>query len=282
MMTDKEIRELLDEITPDNMADVQKGEAEELESLAPGEGLSTDMAWRWERIPGGGQNGREYEPGFASDSEKSFDRAKEAASYSKHAAETRALKRTIMDEALKGDSMALHSPLSVEDKKKIIELKTEGYTRRIHRCEEYVRNTIGECLRSAIPDDLLRCYSKYPGSVAKFPGFHYKPGLLYYAGKDFWVEPDIPLYFQPDDCNDVVGKILTQIGRRVIDKTLEDMVRLIEARSKREVALARCLARCQTYYDLLKRDALMYKTIMDYYENKKDSDMRGPKRPPAK
>lgn len=279
MMTDKEIRELLNEITPDNMADVQKDEAEELESLAPGEGLSTDMAWRWKKLPEEERDRRECEPAFASDAEKSIDRARLSDSYSKHAAEIRALKRAIMDEALNGDSMALHAPLSIEDKKKIIELKTEGYTHRIHKCEEYVRDTIGECLRSAIPDDLLRCYSKYPGSVAKFPGFRYKPGLLYYAGKDFWVEPDIPLYFQPDDCNDVVGKILTLIGRRAIDKTLEDMVRLIDTRSKREVALAKCLARCQTYYDLLKRDALLYKTIMDYYENGKDSDMRGPKRP---
>lgn len=261
-ISEEEARRLLDELQSHDTTDVNAREASELEEAFPNGRLTSNYGWGFAPDEDG-----HYQPALAPDAAKYKETDEYKEKSEKRKAERAAERRRITEEALNGSSMMLNAPLTREDKKKAIELYTHKYTERMGKDDYFIRSLICGCLSSSIPNDLMQCYRKYPGSVARFPGFRYKAGLLWGGDKGAWVEPDIPLYFKPEDCQHIVEEMLSPKGKKSLDGAIKRYATTRDARSRVEVSLARRLLDCDTYYDLLKANPFIYELLRKYHDS---------------
>lgn len=259
-MKESDILKLLAEVTPADLDTVMEQERRELVDLAPDEGLDTDRAWSWERIS---PDSMECRANFKSIAASSRDAEAIKQAREKAKADRKAVKRAIVNEALQSDTLKLSAPLSVADKRRAIELYTDKYTECMEGNCKYALRIIEAALRKAIPTDLLNCYAKYPMSIPTMPGFDYHAGKLYGKNGIMRVEPNIPLYFRPSDCQGILENMLTDTGKRAVDRSVANYVKHKEARARQEVRLAKSLVRCRTYMDLLKYSPELYKMLAD-------------------
>jgi hypothetical protein len=275
-LSDSELQSFLAELgldepslTNDEIVKLQQEEAALLEELSPGNGLASDDAWGWSKPD---DNVRVYVPDVKSVASKTtrHDREKAVAIRHEKVADKKRRRLEIIEEAINSNFIDLNAPLSVAHKKRLISLLTKDYTERMEAHDKYINSTIERTLKLAIPHDLLNTFNLYPDAVAPFPGFTYVASKEYGQGLSFKVYPKIPLYFQPEDCNAIITKLLFRHKRITLDKTVVLFYKHKEARGLREVKLAEILATVHTFFQLVKKDPFWYDLLIQ--DLKKNTD----------
>lgn len=249
------------ELTPEDLKKLQQEEAEELEKLVPGNNLASDDAWGWSKQEG---SIKTYSPDIKDVAHKTTQpgRDKSIVIRKEKAIEKKRLKQQIINEALNSNFIDLNAPLSVDLKKRLISLLTKDYTSRMETHERFINSTIEKALKVLIPHDLLNAFNNYPDTIAPFPGFTYQASKEYGQGLTFKVFPKIPLYFQPNDCNEILKKTLFNYKIATLDKTVALFYKYKEARSKQEIKIADSLVRVHTFFQLVKREPFWYDLLI--------------------
>lgn len=280
--TDQEINALLVELekdypgitglSDDQIKEIQQQEAEELESALPDEDLTSDNAWGWARKDNGPQvvSVRQFEPALKSIAMASAkaDRQKANKAKSEVAVDRKRRKQEIINEAINSTFIDLNAPLTVEHKKLLISLLTKHYTEKMQHHDSYINATVENALKKAIPHDLLNIFAKFPDTVVPFPGFTYIASEEYGQSLQFKVCPNIPMYFQPEDCNNIIRKLLPQSRLASLDKAVVFFHKYKNLRSEREIKVAESLTRVATFFQLVKRDPSWYDLLITELKKK--------------
>lgn len=280
--TDQEINALLVELekdypgitglSDDQIKEIQQQEAEELESALPDEDLTSDNAWGWARKDNRPQvvSVRQFEPALKSIAMASAkaDRQKANKAKSEVAVDRKRRKQEIVNEAINSTFIDLNAPLTVEHKKLLISLLTKHYTEKMQHHDSYINATVENTLKKAIPHDLLNIFAKFPDTVVPFPGFMYIASKEYGQNLQFKVCPNIPMYFQPEDCNNIIRKLLPQSRLASLDKAVAFFHKYKNLRSEREIKVAESLTRVATFFQLVKRDPSWYDLLITELKKK--------------
>lgn len=272
-LTDQEINDFLaeleqnypgqsHELSADEIALIQEQEADELESALPGEHITSDKAWGWARTEKT-VSVRQFEPALRSVALASARADRQKANSTKNDAciDKKKRKQEIINEAIHSAFIDLNAPLSVVHKKLLISLLTKHYTEKMEHHDKYINATIEATLKNAIPYDLLNTFAKFPDVVMPFPGFMYKAGKEYGQGLQFKASPKIPMYFAPDDCTDIVKKLLHPKRLASLDKAVAFFHKYKSIRSKQEIKIAEALTKIATFFQLVKKDPFWYDTL---------------------
>lgn len=250
------------ELSKDEIALIQKQEADELESSLPDENLTSDNAWGWARTKT--INVRQFEPALKSIALASARADRQKANQVKNEAsiDRKRRKQEILNEAIHSSFIDLNAPLSVEHKKLLISLLTKHYTEKMEHHDSYINTVIESTLKNAIPYDLINAFAKFPDAVMPFPGFTYKAGEEYGQGLHFKACPKIPMYFQPDDCTDIIKKLLHPKRLASLDKAVAFFHKYKTLRSKQEIKIAETLTKISSFFQLVKKDPFWYDTLV--------------------
>lgn len=248
------------------LAEIQREEAEELESALPNEDLTSDNAWGWARKDNERMtvNVRQFEPALKSVARASAQAEKRKATQAKNenAIEKKRRKQEIVSEAINSTFIDLNASLTVEHKKLLISLLTKHYTERMEHHDKYINASIETVFKKVIPHDLLNAYAKFPDTVIPFPGFTYVASKEYGQGLQFKVKPNIPLYFKPEDCNGIIRELLPVDRLASLDKAVAFFHKYKNTRSKQEIKIAEALTKISTFFQLVKKDAFWYDTLV--------------------
>lgn len=254
-------------LTKEQIAKLQREEAEELESAIPNEDITSDKAWGWARKDNEQKVVcvKQFEPALRSVALASAkaDRKKAEEAKKETTIERKRRKQEIVNEAITSTFIDLNAPLTVEHKKLLITLLTKHYTEKMEHHDSYINATIEMALKKGIPHDLLNAFAKFPDAVAPFPGFVYVASQEYGQGLQFKVCPKIPLYFQPNDCNNIVRKLLSAGRLASLDKAVAFFHKYKNTRSKQEIKIAEALTRIATFFQLVKKDAFWYEALVN-------------------
>lgn len=254
-------------LTKEQIAKLQQEEAEELESALPNEGITSDKAWGWARKDNERKtiSVKQFEPALRSVARASAkaDRKKANATKNEFSIERKRRKQEIVNEAITSTFIDLNAPLTVEHKKLLITLLTKHYTERMEHHDKYINYTIETALKKGIPHDLLNTFAKFPDAVTPFPGFTYIASQEYGQGLQFKVNPKIPLYFQPNDCNNIIRKLLPASYIASLDKAVAFFHKYKNLRSEREIKIAEALTKISTFFQLVKKDAFWYEALVN-------------------
>lgn len=258
-------------LSKDEIKKLQEKEAEELTSIIPNESLTSDNAWGWARKNNEAKeiNVKQFEPALKSVSLASAkaDWHKAHKAKLEKSSEKRRRKQEILIEAINSTFIDLNTSLTVEHKKILIRKLTSQYTDRMEHHDEYINTAIETALKKVIPHDLLNTFAKFPDSTVPFPGFTYIASNEYGQGLHFKVYPNIPLYFKPEDCNDILRKILPNNRLASIDKAVAFFHKYKNTRSKQEIKIAETLTKIGTFFQLVKKNPMWYDTLIEELKN---------------
>lgn len=256
-------------ITSEQIAQAQTCEAKELEEAFPDEDITSDNAWGWARKQSNVVSVKQYEPALKSVARASAiaNRQKATEAKNKKTADKKKRKQEIINAAITSSIVDLGAPLTVENKKLLITILTKQYTDRMVHHDKYINATIEMALKKGIPHDLLNTFSKFPDAVVPFPGFTYIASHEYGQGLSFKVSPNVPLYFKPEDCNNIVRKLLSSDRLVSLDKAVVFFHKYKNARSKQELKIAETLTKVHTLFQLLRKDAFWYEALIQELKN---------------
>lgn len=288
-LTEQEISAFLAELEQDypgitslqddqlNNLQLLRQEAEDLECSLPGEGLTTDTAWGWARKSSERKevSVKQFEPALMSVARASAmaDKRKAAQAKADNLIDKKRRKQEIINEAINSTFIDLNAPLTVEHKRLLISLLTKHYTEKMEHHDSYINATIEMALKKAIPYDLLNIYAKFPDTVIPFPGFTYEASKEYGQSLQFRVSPNIPMYFRPDDCNDIIKKLLPANRISSLDKAVAFFHKYKNVRSKQEIKIAEALTRISTFFQLVKKDPFWYDTLVQELKHRFDNGL---------
>lgn len=275
-LTDQEINALLvelekdypgiTELSEDQIKEIQQQEAEELESALPNEGLTSDNAWGWARKDSEQRvvSVKQFEPALKSVARASAleDWRKANKAKNENSVDRKRRKQEIVNEAINSTFIDLNAPLTVEHKKLLISLLTRHYTEKMQHHDSYINAAVESALRKAIPHDLLNIFAKFPDTVVPFPGFTYIASKEYGQSLQFKVSPNIPMYFQPEDCNNIIRKLLPPSRLASLDKAVAFFHKYKNLRSEREIKIAEALTKVATFFQLVKKDPFWYDLLI--------------------
>ena len=259
------LKELNDKLSAESISEIQKQEAEDLESSIPNEDITSDNAWGWARIQTEEVNVNKFGPALRSVARASAaeDRKKAASTKKNNSIERKRRKQEIINEAINSKDIDLNASLSVDNKKLLISLLTKNYSERMEWHDKFINSVIESALKKAIPNDLLNAYATFPDAVVPFPGFIYNASKEYGEGLQFKVTPKIPLYFKPEDCNHILKELLPASRQSTLDKAVVFFYKYKDARSKREIKIAEALTKILTFFQLVKHDAFWYEMLVN-------------------
>ena len=243
-------------------------ELEEVSQYGSVEETMDDNAWKMAQL-----KPHEISPALKSDVDDLRKRNAEIAK--QHSAEKNARKKEIINEALNSTFIDLNSTLSVEHKKLLISLLTSDYTARMDKQANYINKNIERGLRSLMPKDVLNTWAKHKDMLIPSPGFVYHASKEY-GGTDengnaleFKVTLDLPIYFHPN-AEATYKKYFTE-KVPVIDKAVELFNKHKTQRNKQEVKYANVLTKINTYFKLLKHNALWYEKLINELKKQKEN-----------
>ena len=250
-------------ITLDRIAQIQQEEAEELSSVGQDNELTSDDAWGWARKQDT-ISVKQFEPALKSVARASakVDSQKAKSAKELKAKERKKRKLEIVNEAINSTFVDLNAPLTIFHKKLLITLLTKHYTEKMEHHSSYINSVFDAAFRKAIPHDLLNAYNKFKDTMLPFPGFTYIASKEYGQGLPFKVTLDLPLYFRPDDCNGIIREILPADRLASLDKAVAFFHKYKSVRSKQEIKIAEALMKISSFYQLVKKDAFWYDTLI--------------------
>lgn len=250
----------------ENLADIQRREAAELEAILPGENITSNDAWGWARNNNERKEvtAKQFEPALRSVALASARASKRISDIAKKEAlaDKKRRKQEILIEAINSTFIDLNTPLTVEHKKLLIVLLTKHYAEKMEHHRGYINAAIEMAFKKAIPNDLINAYNKFPDAVAPFPGFTYQASKEYGQGLQFKVSLKLPLYFKPEDCTSILKEMLPIDRLASIDKAVAFFHKYKEARIKREVKIAEILTKITTFFQLVKKDPFWYDVLV--------------------
>ena len=268
--TDAELNSLLTELeqdypglTSDRIVQIQQEEAEELNSIGQENELTSDNAWGWARKQET-ISVKQFEPALKSAARASakVDSQKAKSAKELKAKERKKRKLEIVNEAINSTFVDLNAPLTISHKKLLITLLTKHYTEKMEHHSSYINSAFDAAFRKAIPHDLLNTYNKFKDTMLPFPGFTYIASKEYGQGLPFKVNLDLPLYFRPDDCNGIIRELLPANRLASLDKAVAFFHKYKSVRSKQEIKIAEALMKISSFYQLVKKDAFWYDTLI--------------------
>lgn len=244
---------------------VNKREAADLENCIPNESLTSDNAWGWARKMPKEVSVKQFEPALNSVARASAKADSRKANKAKNefAIDKKRRKQEIVNEAINSNFIDLNSPLTIEHKKLLISLLTKNYTDRMTHHDSYIQNVVEAALRKVIPSDLLNTFAKFPDAVVPFPGFTYTASKEYGQELQFRIRPNLPMYFSPDDCTNILKKLLPHSRLASLDKAIALFYKYKNTRSQREVKIAEALTRIHTFFQLVKKDPFWYDSLVN-------------------
>ena len=269
-LTDVELNSLLTELeqdypglTSDRIVQIQQEEAEELNSVGQDNKLTSDDAWGWARKQDT-VSVKQFEPALKSIARASARVDSQKAKLAKElkAKERKKRKLEIVNEAINSTFVDLNAPLTISHKKLLITLLTKHYTEKMEHHSSYINSAFDAAFRKAIPHDLLNTYYKFKDTMLPFPGFTYIASKEYGQGLPFIVTLDLPLYFKPDDCNGIIRELLPANRLASLDKAVAFFHKYKSVRSKQEIKIAEALMKISSFYQLVKKDAFWYDTLI--------------------
>lgn len=250
-------------ITLDRIAQIQQEEAEELNNVEQDNELTSDDAWGWARKQDA-ISVKQFEPALKSVARASakVDSQKAKSAKELKAKERKKRKLEIVNEAINSTFVDLNAPLTISHKKLLITLLTRHYTEKMEHHSSYINSAFDAAFRKAIPHDLLNTYYKFKDTMLPFPGFTYIASKEYGQGLPFKVTLDLPLYFRPDDCNGIIRELLPANRLASLDKAVAFFHKYKSVRSKQEIKIAEALMKISSFYQLVKKDAFWYDTLI--------------------
>lgn len=276
--TNEELKAFLAELEQDNpgstglskedIARLQQEEAEELENALPGQDITSDHAWGWarkENMPRIKEvHVKQYEPALKAIARSSSlkDGQKAKKTREELSLECKRRKQEIINEAINSTFIDLNAPLTVEHKKLLVSLLTKSYTYSMKKTDAFINTCVETALKRVIPHTLLNAYIEFPDTVVPFPGFTYQASEEYGKGLTFKVTPNIPMYFKPEDCTNIVKELLPSDRIATLDKAVAFFHKYKEARTKREISTAEALTKISTFFQLAKKNANWYDTLV--------------------
>lgn len=198
----------------------------------------------------------------ASKNEADAARKKASAIIHEKAVDKKRRKQEIINEAINSTFIDLNSPLTVEHKKLLISILTQQYTDCMKKHESYINNTIEKLLRMLMPRDLLNTWAKYKDTMVPLPAFTYKASKEYGQELSFKVTLDLPYYFRPEVCVDILKEHFSK-QLPTIDKSVAFFYKHKETRTKQEVKIAQQLTQITSFFQLVKKNAFWYEALIN-------------------
>lgn len=199
--------------------------------------------------------------------EQSRMHKKSAATRSKNTYNRNVKRREIIKEALNSDYVDLNTPISVDNKKLLIEKLVKKNSTIMKGEETYINNTFTRYMGFLMPKDLLNAWKNYKDCMVPAPGFMYTASEEYGQGLSFKVNIDLPMYFSSDACTTFIDEHYPDL-RCKIDRAIAVFYRHKDERNKLEIRYAQTLTKVTTYYQLLKHDPIWYDTLIKAMKEK--------------
>ena len=194
-------------------------------------------------------------------------RKKSAATRSKNTYNRNVKRREIIKEALNSDYVDLNSPISVENKKLLIEKLVKKNSAIMKGEETYINNLFTRHMGYLIPKDLLNAWKNYKDCMVPAPSFTYTASEEYGQGLSFKVNVNLPMYFSSEACTTFIDEHYPDL-RPKIDRAVTVFYKHKDERNKLEIRCAQMLTKVATYYQLLKLNPIWYDTLIKAMKEK--------------
>lgn len=170
-------------------------------------------------------------------------------------------KLEIQREAINSTFINIYSKMSNDNKRLLIELLTQEYSKIMIRSEKFINKRIEALLKPYIPHILKMCKARFPEAMIQNPGFMYVASKEYGEGKMIWVTPNIPYYF----AQGTEMQVLRENEEKflyAIDKAVVQFHKSRETLAEREMRYAMKLRSVTTFYELVQKNPFWYDTLI--------------------
>lgn len=184
-------------------------------------------------------------------------------------AERQKKRREIFQSALSDRFIDLNVPLSVENKKLLIQLETAKYTEKMKFYEQRINFLFQTLALHYLPKVVKACWDYYPKVIVPMEPFTYQASEDFGNGFQFRVSIEAPSYYTH---NEFLEKVNTKNPNTLIsiDKIIVKFYRCKDARSKNEVIMADKLLSMKSFYDLLQQKPFWYETLINKLKENSD------------
>lgn len=177
-------------------------------------------------------------------------------------AERKRRSREIRQNALSDKFIDLNAPLSINNKKLLIQLETAKYTEKMKFYEQRVNRLFQAYALLYSPKVVKACWDYYPKVIVPMEPFTYQASEDFGQGYQFRVNIEAPGFYSHSE-------LLEKMNERnpailiSIDKIIAKFYRFKDAQSKLEVTMADKLLSMKSFYDLLHINPFWYETLIN-------------------
>lgn len=164
----------------------------------------------------------------------------------------------------------LSDAISLEDMQKMLKRIYDINNKACETIYISICCKIARLLRPFIPLNLRLCYSRYPLSVQRHPGFLYTCSKEFGDSLSLWITPNIPVYFPPDSEMSLLQSISVDILHK-IDAQIKYYHKRKSGVINKKLHNASFLSKVRkvTYLHILKKDPIWFEYIYEIVTNKK-------------
>lgn len=189
-----------------------------------------------------------------------FERKKQ--SYNEKKAERQKKSREIRQKALSDRFIDLNAPLSVNNKKLLIQLEAAKYTEKMEEHEQRINHLFQVYAIQYSPKVVKACWDYYPKVIVPMEPFTYQASEDFGQGLQFRVNIVAPGFYSHSELLEKMNE-RTPATLISIDKLIVKFYKFKDAQSKLEVTMANKLLNMKSFYDLLQVNPFWYETLIN-------------------
>lgn len=176
-------------------------------------------------------------------------------------------KKEIIQEAINDSFIDLNALITIEQKRLLLEHEASKYTNKMKSFESQINKTFFNFIYYRLPKAVRYCWEEYPQIMIPLEPFNYQASEDFGKGYAFKISINVPSYFSSEQILSMM-QLHKPESLMYADRAIANFYKYKDSRTSAENRLANKLINIKTFYQLLKKEPLLYEVLINILKNK--------------